>query len=100
MQARRRIVTSIAASAALLGLACLPAQAYADGGGSVGYCASNHVYLSTRSTVGAVAHSWSAKTYTWYNSSTTTRTSSRNLPYDTYGYAVDGTLISLSTSCG
>lgn len=100
METPRRIVVSLVMGGALIGLTCLPAQASAEGGGSVGYCASNHVYLSTRSTVGAVAHAWSAKTYSWYNSSTTTRTSSRNLPYDTYGYSVGGTLLSLSTSCG
>ena len=98
METPRRIVVSLVMGGALIGLTCLPAQAYAEGGGSVGYCASNHVYLSTRSTV-VRAHAWSAKTYSWYNSSTTTRTSS-NLPYDTYGYSVGGTLLSLSTSCG
>ncbi|MDJ0767914.1 MAG: hypothetical protein QNJ12_03940 [Ilumatobacter sp.] len=65
----------------------------------MGYCASYRVYLSTRTTSGAVAHAWTNYSTSWWNSSTTTRTSSRNTPFDYYGYSTSGQLVSLNTGC-
>lgn len=36
MEAPRRLIVSLVMGGALVGLTCLPAQAYAEGGGSVG----------------------------------------------------------------
>lgn len=92
-------VVAVTGAILLLTFGAAPATA-ASGGGSVGYCSSMRVNLSTTSGPGAVAHSWSDGTdYSWYNSSTRTRNSTRPIPFAYYGYATGGTLYSLSTGC-
>lgn len=95
---KNRLATVVAALAMLLFLPATAASAD-SGGGSVGYCSSYHVSLSTKSTSGAAAHSWdTGASYSWYNGSTRTRTSGQSVPYASYGYSVSQ-LLSLSTGC-
>jgi hypothetical protein len=96
---RVKVVVAGAGVALALLLSPTAAGASASGGGSVGYCASYHVSLTTRTTAGAVAHAWTNYSVSWYNSTTTSRSSGRSVPFDYYGYSTAGSLVSLSTSC-
>ncbi len=93
----RRISVALMAGIFIIGMGGVATAA--SGGGAIGYCSNFHVNLSTDSASGAVAHTIGNTNWSWYNYSRTTRYSSKNSPYEYYGYSTGGTLYSLNTWC-